>query len=103
LISGRRRYFEKGENTHKAFNAVIQGNVAEFMKDEMLWIDKMYPGTLLLQIHDSVVLELPIYTMREDLRLDPGFIAASIAAHGEKAFGIPMVCGIKQFGGEYVA
>jgi DNA polymerase-1 len=99
LISGRRRYFGADENTHKAFNAVIQGNVAEFMKDEMLWIDQWYPGILLLQIHDSVVLELPLFTLRDDLTVDPSYIAKQIEAHGEKVFGIPMICGIKEFGG----
>jgi DNA polymerase-1 len=103
LISRRRRYFEQDENPHKAFNAVIQGNVAEFMKDEMLWIDKYYPGILLLQIHDSVVLEIPLFVPRSgvltDLAVDPSYIAKNIEYHGKNVFGIPMICGIKEFGG----
>jgi DNA polymerase-1 len=99
LVSGRRRYFGPDENTHKAFNAVIQGNVAEFMKDEMLWIDQRYPGILLLQIHDSVVLEMPLLAPNDDLRDDPSYIAKNIESHGEITFGIPMQVGIKEFGG----
>ena len=59
-VTGRRRTFGYGERTHKAFNAVIQGTVAELMKLWMLWIEANYPGVMLLQIHDSVVLEVPL-------------------------------------------
>lgn len=60
LVSGRRIYFQPWEHRfYKAFNNVIQGNVAEAMKDIMIWIERHYPGILLLQIHDSVVLEVP--------------------------------------------
>lgn len=93
LVSGRRRYFGKEENKYKAFNAVIQGNVAESMKDWMLWIDSIYPNRLLLQIHDSVVLELPEDSADE--------IAADIKRAGEEqmteTFGIPMRVDMKSF------
>jgi len=63
LISGKRRYFNFGaplwEKAYQAFNAVIQGGLAETMRDVMILVEKELPGRLLLQIHDSLVLELP--------------------------------------------
>lgn len=58
LYNGRRRVFGWGERTHKAFNQIMQCNVAEIMKDLMLWIEKTYPGILVNQVHDSVWLEI---------------------------------------------
>lgn len=58
LVSGRVRYFQPWENTHKAFNAVIQGGVAEIMKLWMIDVERMWPGRQLLQIHDSLVMEI---------------------------------------------
>jgi DNA polymerase I-like protein with 3'-5' exonuclease and polymerase domains len=59
LISGRKRYFAPEERSFKALNAVVQGNVAEAMKEVMLWINKFYPTYMLIQIHDSLVMEIP--------------------------------------------
>jgi DNA polymerase-1 len=63
LISGKRRYFNFGEplweKPHTAFNACIQGGLAETMRDVMILVEKEMPGMLLLQIHDSLVLEIP--------------------------------------------
>ena len=59
-VSGRRIYFQPWERRfYKAFNNITQGNVAEVMKDIMIWIEWNYPNILLLQIHDEVVLEVP--------------------------------------------
>lgn len=61
LVGGKIRYFRIGEFTHKAMNALIQGSVSVAMADSMIDIhDEFGPGRILLQIHDSVVLELPI-------------------------------------------
>jgi DNA polymerase-1 len=59
LISGRKRYFGQEEATFKALNAIVQGNVAEAMKDLMVWVNKFYPEYMLIQIHDSIVMEVP--------------------------------------------
>lgn len=59
LVSGRLRWFGPGEEYHKAFNAVIQGGIAEFMKQWMIQTEQQHPGSLLLQVHDSLVLEVP--------------------------------------------
>jgi DNA polymerase I-like protein with 3'-5' exonuclease and polymerase domains len=59
LYNGRQRWFSDYEPSHKAFNQIVQGSLAEIMKTAMIDIDRLYPGELLLQIHDSVVLEVP--------------------------------------------
>lgn len=59
LVSGLVRHFQPYEQTHKAFNAEIQGGVAESMKDWMVWVEESHPGVMLVQIHDSLILEVP--------------------------------------------
>jgi DNA polymerase I-like protein with 3'-5' exonuclease and polymerase domains len=59
LIDGSVRYFSEWEPVHKAFNAVIQGSVAVAVEAAMIEFDRQYPGVLLLQIHDSMVAEIP--------------------------------------------
>ena len=58
LAGGRQRWFSQGEETRKAWNAVVQGSVAELMKEAMVNIEKNHPGTLVSQVHDSVWLEV---------------------------------------------
>jgi len=89
LVSGRRRYFGLKDNTHKAFNAVIQGNVAEAVKDWMIYLERVYPGKLLLQIHDSIVMELPV-----DARIEDD-IKRQAETMLTEMFGIPMIVGVK--------
>lgn len=59
LKGGRRRWFYVYEPSYKGMNAIIQGSVAEVMKEWMIDIESCLPGILLLQIHDSVVIEVP--------------------------------------------
>jgi len=59
LSTGRVRRFSDWEPVHKAFNQRIQGEVAEAAKSSMIAFDRDYPGMLLLQIHDSMVAEIP--------------------------------------------
>jgi DNA polymerase I-like protein with 3'-5' exonuclease and polymerase domains len=72
LAGGRMRWFSPYEPTHKAFNAQIQGGVAEMMKVAMVDIEANHPGVLLLQIHDSIIPEVPDTTegleIVEDIR-----------------------------------
>ena len=57
LYTGRRIHFDKAdERLYRAFNQEVQGGLAELMRDFMLRIDKQYPGALIGQIHDSVIL-----------------------------------------------
>lgn len=61
-FTGRRRHFLKPEEeSHKAFNAVIQGGAAEIVKHTMLRLESNVDCDdcrMLLQVHDSVVFEI---------------------------------------------
>lgn len=60
LVGGRVRFFAPFEFVHKAMNAQIQGSVAVAMADAMIEISRLHePDLLLLQIHDSIVIEPP--------------------------------------------
>ncbi len=58
LYNGRRRWFGALERTHKAWNQVMQCNVAEAVSEWMLAIEDKYPGILINQVHDSDWLEV---------------------------------------------
>lgn len=59
LIDGRRRWFGPQEKSHKAFNAVIQGDLAQTGKTWMIETERQVPGVQVLAIHDSIVVEVP--------------------------------------------
>jgi hypothetical protein len=59
LVDGSRRYFSEWEPVHKAFNQRVQGDVAIAVETAMIEFDRLYPGMLLLQIHDSLVARIP--------------------------------------------
>lgn len=67
LQNGERRWFQKYEDTHKAFNQRVQGNLAQYGIDWMLKSEAMLKSKgwekdqagLLLTIHDSQVLLVP--------------------------------------------
>ena len=61
LMGGRKRWYKKTEVTFKAMNSLIQGGVAELVKMWMVCTEQKFPGVLLLQIHDSIVVEVPIF------------------------------------------
>ncbi len=58
LAGGRLRHFGPDEETRKAWNAVVQGSVAELMKEAMIEVERQHPGALVLQVHDSVWVEV---------------------------------------------
>lgn len=58
LVNGRQRWFSVYDDTHKAFNQEVQGSLAEVMKDVMIQAENEFPNSLLLQIHDSMILRL---------------------------------------------
>lgn len=58
LIDGRRRWFSPEEFTHKAFNAVIQGGLAQTGKTWMIEVERQLPGIQVLAIHDSILVEV---------------------------------------------
>jgi hypothetical protein len=59
LIDGRRRVFGYGEHTHKAFNAVIQGDLAQSGKDWMIQVERELPEIMLMATHDDLLVEVP--------------------------------------------
>jgi len=65
LWNGRVRWFSHEragppEPPFTAFNGLAQGGVAEVMKRIMNRWEREHPGTLLLQTHDDLLLELPV-------------------------------------------
>lgn len=61
-VTGRRRWFsdfERSFHPYKAMNQIIQGNVAEAMKIIKIEVEYEYPGVLLNEVHDSLMLEVP--------------------------------------------
>jgi len=59
LVDGRKRWFGPDEFGHKAFNAVIQGGLAQSGKTWMIQVERQLPGIQVLAIHDSIVVEVP--------------------------------------------
>jgi DNA polymerase I-like protein with 3'-5' exonuclease and polymerase domains len=62
MLDGRRRWFSPDEFAHKAFNQVIQGNLAQTGKLWMNEVERKLRGTpaqLVLAIHDSLVVRAP--------------------------------------------
>lgn len=60
LVTGRRRWFsdmERQFHPYKGMNQLIQANVAEAMKIAKVEVEYEYPGLLLNEIHDSLILE----------------------------------------------
>lgn len=97
LAGGGYRWFtdlekQKGD-MHKAFNQIIQGSVAAIMNEWMIAVEQQYNGVLLLQIHDSLVIEVP-----EDDDVTPKEIARLGESIFEAKFGMPFICDSKQWG-----
>ena len=57
LWTGRRRHFENSWEYHKAFNSVIQGGVAEIVKDTILRLSRL-GITPVCTVHDSLWIEI---------------------------------------------
>lgn len=79
LWSGRFRHFQFKEQGFKAFNSFIQGGAADVVKLAMNRINKEMPEVeMLLQVHDSIIFELPVARIEEykvqimDIMANPG-------------------------------
>jgi DNA polymerase I-like protein with 3'-5' exonuclease and polymerase domains len=56
---GRLFWFQDLSKSYKAPNALIQGGCADVVKQAMVKVDEEFPGTMVLSIHDEIVLEIP--------------------------------------------
>ena len=57
LMDGRIRWFRPYEDMYKAYSAIIQGSIAQFVKDWMVEAEEA-GFRVILQVHDSIVLEV---------------------------------------------
>lgn len=87
LVNGRRRWFYPYEYTHKAFNQVVQGSLAEFAKQWAIVTEHRWPGHLILLVHDSQVMEVPDTDYGRNLVEQVAAVGARI---GTKWFNVPM-------------
>lgn len=90
LVNGRPRYFQSYEDKHKAFNQYVQGSLAELMKEWLVVSDALYPGIILLTIHDSMVVETGDRSKVEEIQ-------AIGERLGVEWFGVPMDIDIKEW------
>lgn len=90
LINGRVRHFRTWEEQHKAFNQYVQGSLAELMKAWLVKADELVPNTVLLTIHDSLVLETSSDKAVQMVRS----LGEEI---GTEWFGVPMVVDLKEW------
>lgn len=90
LALGERRYFKPYEESYKALNQRIQGSVAVVMKPCMIEADATFPDTLLLQTHDSLMLE----TVDEEI---PLACARIMERTFTDVFRLPFVADIKEW------
>lgn len=79
LWSGRARHFQYKEEGFKSFNSFIQGGAADLVKMAMNRINRELPEVrMLLQVHDSLIFELPVARVAEykaqimDIMANPG-------------------------------
>lgn len=55
-ILGRKFFIEQDRLIRSVFNAQIQGSVAHAMQNVLYRVFKLYPGNLLTEVHDSLIL-----------------------------------------------
>lgn len=84
LVDGRVRYWRVGEEWSKAFNAAVQGSIAQIVKWWMVEADKAHPGVMILQVHDSVVIQAPSGVAGERISEDIRRIGVEVATRVAK-------------------
>lgn len=90
LALGEKRWFHSYEQTYKAMNQRIQGSVSVGMKVCMVEVERDEPGALLLQTHDSLLLE----TEDDDM---PVRVGKTMESRFEEIFGLPFKADIKEW------
>jgi DNA polymerase I-like protein with 3'-5' exonuclease and polymerase domains len=95
LVTGKMRHFAPTDFTHMAMNSKIQGSVAVGMADAMIQMYQDFgPGVVLLQIHDSVVLEPKADEAEEIVQRTKDILNTTF----EEYFQAPFKCDSKPFG-----
>lgn len=79
-----------GQQCYKALNQRIQGSVAAVMKPCMIEVDHEFPGQLLLQTHDSLLMETDDPSV-------PQKVAAIMRENFERVFRLPFTTAIKEW------
>jgi DNA polymerase-1 len=88
IWSGRFRHFQSPKEWHKAFNSAIQGGAADIVERQMIkvvdggWSDGER-SRMLLQIHDSIVMEI-----RKDIVAEAVPAITAIMENVEPDFGV---------------
>lgn len=93
LVDGRIRWFGAHEEYHKSFNSVIQGGIAQVMKRAMVEHDRLWPETLILQVHDSLIVEIP----EEDGYDLATKMSDNLARIATEMFDTPMTSDVKEW------
>lgn len=60
LVGGERSYFGERDYSNSAWNRHVQGSLAKFVKLWLPEVERQTDDALLLTVHDSAVLELPL-------------------------------------------
>ena len=81
-----RSYFQGHELEHSAWNRVVQGSVAAFVRLWLVEIEHEHPDVLVGSVHDSVLLELPSKTAKKTAKE----IAAKASERASVLFGVQM-------------
>jgi DNA polymerase I-like protein with 3'-5' exonuclease and polymerase domains len=87
---GERRYFKPYEDKHKAFNQQVQASVGAVMNHAMNLVEEAVPGRLLLQTHDSLLIETPHAA-------DAVTVQTIMQDAFTETFGLPFHCDIKKW------
>lgn len=89
----RRSWFKSDEYTNTAWNRVVQGSLALFNSIWLVELERLWPGVLVLNVHDSMLLELP--------KREAAEIAAAVAAHtgrlATELFGVQMLADVTEW------
>ncbi len=99
LWTGRKRHFQNGGESHKAFNSLIQGGVAEILKESMLRIDKdetLQACRMIAQVHDSLWFEIPHSPSEEEGNSSYTDRIKSIMEWPKESFPIPFPVDMKR-------
>jgi DNA polymerase-1 len=88
-----RSYLADGDWPHTGWNRMVQGSLAAWLRLWLVEIEREAPGSLVLTVHDSVVLELPKRTAKKTAQ----GIADKAAARASYLFNTPMAVDLEVY------